>query len=494
MSSKQSIIVIGAGYGGMSAAARLAHAGYAVTVFEKNDQPGGRASVLKQDGFTFDLGPSWYMMPELFDDLFTSCGRSRDDYYSLTRLDPSYRVFFEQDQSVSDVSADIDAVITLFESWESGAGVRFKQYLADVETMYEVGVGRFIDRPFLSIKDLLDPAVLSIVWRSGVFRSYAQHIRSTFSSQKIQQILEFPTVFLGGIPQTIPALYTLISHADFGKKIWYPDGGFGAVSRGFEQLCKDCGVQFVYGVPVERVLVENDKAVGVFAGGEELRADIVVANADYQFVETMLLPKDHQTYRPNFWKTKAMSPSVLLWFLGIDVPLPALQHHNFFFNDTYDTHLRSIYAEEQNDQWLQRPQLYVSCPSVTDSAVAPKGMSNLFVLVPVSPGFVSDNEITETLFDYVVETLSRRLDLDLRSHIVTMHHMNVQHLQDRYNAYKGNAFGLGHTLRQSFLFRPKNKSKKLQNLYYTGHYTNPGTGTPLAVVSGKIVYDLIRNG
>ncbi len=482
------VIIIGAGYAGLSAAALLAKSGYTVTILEKNDQPGGRAIVFKKDGYHFDLGPSWYMMPDVFENFFEEMGENISDYYQLKKLDPGYRIFHDSDNSITDIPEDIEGVYKLFEKIEPGSTPKFKAYLAKVKRKYELGINSFIRKPYSSWRELINWETISQSLSMDLHKSFAAVVRKNFKNSKIRQILEYPSVFLGGSPKNIWALFNVISHADFGLKIWYPMGGFGEVSKALETICLKNGVVIKYSEPAMKIEVEQGKVKKVITSKAEYEADIVCACCDYEYTEVNLLEKQYQSIKEETWDKKVMSPSCLLIYLGIDQQIPNLQHHNYFFNDQWDEHIDSIY---NNPQWPTNPQFYVHCPSKSDPSVAPHGKEVLFILMPVAAGIEDYPAIREKYFERLVSKIEEKTNCKFKENIEIKKIWGPNNLKTTYNAYKGNAFGLALTFKQSLVFRPTMKSKKVKNLYYGGHYTNPGTGTPLAIISGQILKDLI---
>lgn len=482
------VIVIGAGFAGLSTAALLAKEGFDVTILEKNSQPGGRTCVLKKDGFVFDLGPSWYMMPDVFEKFFEEMGEKVEDYYKLIKLDPSYRIFFDQDESIVDLPSDTKKVYELFEKLEPRSSPNLKKYLERVKLKYELGVNKFIRKPYLKWYELINKDTLRYGLSMDLNKSYAQVVRKKFKNQKIQQILEYPSVFLGGSPKNIWALFNVISHADFGLKIWYPIGGFGEVSKALEKICLKNGVKIKYNEQVDKLEVQARKVTHAKTAKDTYEADIFCGCADYQFIESKLLDKTYQSITNEQWEKKTMSPSCLLIYLGVGKKIENLKHHNYFFNEHWDEHMNSIYKDKS---WPKNPQFYVSCPSKTDPTVAPEGKENIFILMPIAPGIKDDIQIREKYFNQLIEKIENKTRTKFKDKIEFRKIWGINDLKNEYNSFKGNAFGLALTLNQSLIFRPKMKSAKLDNFYYGGHYTNPGTGTPLAIISGQILKDLI---
>lgn len=479
--------IIGAGLGGLSAASLLAKDGYDVTIYEKNSIPGGRAIVHEEKGFRFDMGPSWYLMPDAFDLFFAEFGKKTSDYYKLIKLDPSYKVFFSSSESIT-VRPNIEHMAEIFDAMEKGAGTVFKNHMRDMKYKYELGVPKYILKDYSSLSDLFDIGVLPNLFKLELLETYHHSIAKKFKDSRIQKILEFMVVFLGGSPYKVPGLYNLINWADFGLHVYYPEKGFFEVSKGFEKLAKEQGAKVQYQSSVSQVVVKNGLATGLIVNGVHVDTDIVIANTDYPFVEQSLLDRKYQTYSDGFWRKAELAPSGICILLGIRGRVSNLEHHTLVFNDQWEKHFRSI---EQSKEPI-RPQYYVSTPSKTDPSVAPEGAENIFILIPVSTGLKDTPDMRQRLYDYVLSDLEQKTGYSIRNNIMYKHIYGLQDFTHMYNAYKGNAFGLGHTLKHSLLFRPKNVSQKVRNLYFTGQFTNPGTGTPLVVLSGLVVRNLIR--
>lgn len=481
------VVVIGAGFGGLSAASMLTKQGYEVHVYEKNSNPGGRTNVYHADGFKFDMGPSWYLMPDAFETFFKQFDKSPSDYYQLIKLDPAYKVYFSDNESIL-VKPDIDYMADEFEKLEKGAGVKFKKHMHKMKKKYELAVPRFLLKDYSNPTELLDMEIFKHALSLELTNSYHNSIAKSFKSPKIQKILEFMAVFLGGSPYKLPGLYNLINWADFGLNVYYPQGGFFEVSKGLEKLAKELGVMLHYNKPVSEIVVENGKTKGIVAGGEMIEADLVVANADYQFVEEKLLKEEFRQYASSYWEKADMSPSGVCIFLGLNKTIPNLTHHTMVFSEGWENHFESIEKGKMPDS----PQYYISTPSKTDESVAPEGKENIFILVPISPYLTDNEENREKIFDYVMEDIKKKIGVDIRKHILHKRIFAQNDFINEYNAYKGNAFGLGHTLKHSITFRPPNKHKKVKGLYFVGQYTNPGTGTPLVLLSGILVSQLVQ--
>ncbi|MBN1281194.1 MAG: phytoene desaturase, partial [Candidatus Thermoplasmatota archaeon] len=379
---KENTIVIGAGFGGMAAAALLAKDGHHVTVLEKNDQPGGRAIVYKEKGFVFDMGPSWYLMPDVFEKFFAEFGKKPQDYYRLVRLNPAYRVFFSKDEIV-DISPDLEANLQLFERYQPGGREQLKKYLAAAEYQYDIAMNEFIYKEYRHLWNFLSFNLLINGSKLHLFKSLDDYAKRYITDAKMRKILEYTMVFLGGTPFDTPALYSLMSHVDFNLGVWYPDGGFGKLAEGFQRLAREQGVEFQFNCDVKKIQVKDRKVTGVVTPKGTIDADTVIANADYPYVETHLLDTEHQTYPEQYWAKKAIAPSALLMYLGVEGKIQHFAHHNLYFAEQWEDHFRTIF---HNPRWPADPSYYVSCPSKTDSSVAPADKENLFVLVPVAAG------------------------------------------------------------------------------------------------------------
>jgi phytoene desaturase len=482
-------IVIGSGFAGLSAAASLAKKGYAVTVVEKNETPGGRARVFRQDGFTFDMGPSWYWMPEIFEEWFARFGQNVNDHYDLKRLDPSYQVVFGKNE-VWPIPASMEALIDLFERTETGAGKRLVKFLTEAKLKYDLGMADLVRGPALSWGEYVNTRVIKGMLSSTVFRSLRAHVADSFKDPRLQMLLEFPVLFLGAPPERTPALYSLMNHADMTLGTWYPMGGMGLIINGMMKVARDQGVQFHFGTSVERILVENERAAGVLTGGGRMEADVVVAAADYHHVESQLLAADQRNYEEPYWKGRVMAPSSLLFYWGFDRRLDGLEHHNLFFDRSLDQHTKEIYREPQ---WPSDPLLYVCAPSLTDTSVAPADHENVFALIPIAAGLEDTPELRAHYHKLVMERLSERCGTDLSTHLVVDRSYCINDFKADYNAFRGNAYGLANTLRQTAVLKPSMKNRRVKGLYYTGQLTVPGPGVPPSLISGLVVADLIEN-
>ncbi|MCA9382754.1 phytoene desaturase [Candidatus Dojkabacteria bacterium] len=485
---KQKVVIIGAGIAALSASALLANKGYEVEIYEKNDQPGGKARVFSDNGFTFDMGPSWYMMPEVFDDFFELLGKNREDYYKLERLDPSYKVFFSKDEQV-DIPDSLDEQAELFESYEQGAGKKLKEFAAISKEKYDIALSEFIYKPYNSFTELLNLKLLKNVFKLNVFGNYHKEVTKYFQNEKLLKLIEWEITFIGCSPYNAPGMYSLINHAGIEGGIWYPDGGMTSVIQGFYKLAKEQGVKFFFNHPAQKIITKDDKATGIkLEDGTEINADIVISNADYAFTEQVLLSSKNTNISDKNWQKMVMSPSTLLFFLGVNKEIPGLKHHNYFFDTQWQQHFIDVYDKPK---WPDDPMMYICNPSKTDSNVAPNGSENLFVLIPIAPGLEDTEEIREKYFEYVINKLELYTGEEIKKNIVVKRSYAVKDFEKDYNAYKGNAFGIANTLFQTAIFRPGIKNKKINNLFYAGSGTNPGVGLPTSLISGQIVAEII---
>jgi len=485
----ESVVVIGGGFGGLSTACYLADAGADVTLLEKNEQLGGRASRLEVDGFQFDMGPSWYLMPDVFERFFGHFGRSPDEFYELERLDPHYRVFWKDGDQV-DVLPDRDANREIFESYEPGAGEAFDAYLEESKRTYEIGMEHFVyeDRPRL--RDYVDTDVMRYSWGLSLLGKMQGHVEDYFDHPKLQQLMQYTLVFLGGSPTNTPALYNLMSHVDYNMGVYYPDGGIGAVVDGIVELAEELGVEFVTDAEVTGI----EGRYGAFAvdtvGGERYLADRVVSDADYAHTEQELLPEHKRQYTEEYWESRTYAPSAFLLYLGVEGDVPNLEHHTLVLPTDWDEHFAQIFDDPE---WPDDPAYYLCVPSKTDDSVAPEGHSNLFALVPIAPGLADTPEIRNRYRDLVIDDIADNTGTDLRGRIVVEETFSVDDFADRYNSYAGSALGLAHTLTQTSLLRPPHTSDAVDGLYFTGSTTTPGIGVPMCLISGGLTAEAMAD-
>lgn len=485
--NNKKLIIIGSGFSGLSAACCMARQGWHVTVLEKHATPGGRARQLKDAGFTFDMGPSWYWMPEVFENFFSCFNKKISDYYTLKRLDPSYRIYFEDD--AIDVPADYEELKMLFEKIEPGSSNELDKFLKEAEYKYKVGMEKLVFRPGNSFSEFADADLIKGVFRLDVFTSVKKHISKYFSSRKLQQMLEFPVLFLGALPEKIPALYSLMNYADIKGGTWFPEGGMYSLVDAMYQLAIDLGVHFSFNTNVKSVIIKNNMASGVEAeinqSKEFIEADAVISSADYHHTENNLLPDAFRNYSENWWDKKQMAPGCILYYVGISKKLKNVLHHSLFFDTSFEQHGKEIYDTKQ---WPSNPLFYVSATSVTDESLAPPGCENLFFLIPAAAGLTGDTEeLREKYFTMIAERFEQRTGEKIRDHIIYKKSYAHKDFVYDYNAYKGNAYGLANTLMQTANFKPALRNKKAGNVFYTGQLTVPGPGVPPAIISGQVV-------
>lgn len=486
----QKVVVVGAGFAGLSAASFLAKFGWDVTVVEKHDQPGGRARHFKTDGFTFDMGPSWYWMPDVFDRYFASFGSLTSDFYDLIRLNPSYRIYWEQGEM--DVPADYNSLKSAFESLEPGAGQKLDAFMEEAAYKYKVGINKLVFKPGQSILEFLDAELIAGLFKLDVFNDIKAHIGKYFKHPQIRQMMEFPVLFLGALPENTPALYSLMNYADVKLGTWFPKGGMYKIVEGMHKLAVQQGVKFHFNTTITGIDVVGGNARGVkTADGMYYQADVVVGAADYHFMETQLLEPQYRSYSNAYWEKRVMAPGCLIYYVGVNTKIPGLQHHSLFFDVPFGRHAAEIYTDPQ---WPTDPLFYLSATSVTDPSQAPEGCENLFFLIPVAAGLNGDDDkIRDHYFDILCERLLERSGMDIRKHIVYKRAYAYSDFVNDYNAFKGNAYGLANTLMQTAILKPSCRSKKVSNLYYTGQLTVPGPGVPPSLISGEVVAKLINS-
>lgn len=485
------VVVIGAGFAGLSAATHMARAGWEVHVLEKHATAGGRARQLKRNGFVFDMGPSWYWMPDVFERYFNLFGKQVSDYYALQRLDPSYRIYYKEE--AIDIPASLDELKKLFDRIEPGAAKQLDRFLAEASYKYKTGMQKLVFKPGLSLTEFADWDVIRGVFRLDVFTSMKKHIGKFFRDHRLQQILEFPVLFLGALPEDTPALYSLMNWADMAGGTWYPQGGMYSIVKAMVELAAEQGVQFhfnenVYQVAVNKRLATTVMSESVASGKQkfnEYPADVVIGGADYHFIETALLPQKHRSYSAAYWNKRVMAPSCLLYYVGLNKRLAGLQHHSLFFDVPFEQHAHEIY---KTPQWPAEPLFYVGAPSVTDPSVAPAGCENLFFLIPVAAGLQGDDEaLKENYFNKIVARMEKHTGQSIKDAILYKHSFSGRDFVYEYNSFKGNAYGLANTLSQTAMLKPACRSKKLDNLFYTGQLTVPGPGVPPSLISGEVV-------
>ncbi len=486
--SEKKAIVIGSGFAGLSAACFLAKSGFRVTVLEKNEGPGGRARKFEAEGFSFDMGPSWYWMPDVFERFFQQFGKKVSDYYELSRLDPSYRVYWQE--GFDDIPADLSALKALFERYEPGAAGRLDQFLKEAAYKYEVGMKKLVYQPSLSVGEYMDAGLMKGILQMDVFQSMKKHIRKYFSHPHLCQLLEFPILFLGALPRNTPALYSLMNYADIVGGTWFPKGGMYEIVKAMHQLAEELGVRFHFNEEGSGFQFDKDRITTVKTNKDNYSGDVVISTADYHFTETRLLPEAKRQYSEKYWNKRAMAPSSLLFYVGVNRKLEDIPHHSLFFDVDFEQHAAEIYSDPV---WPSDPLFYLCVTSSTDPTMAPEGCENLFFLIPLAAGIDGDTEaLRERYFERLLERLKQHSGVDLKDHILFKRSYCLKDFQEDYHAFKGNAYGLANTLTQTAFLKPRCKSTKVSNLYYAGQLTVPGPGVPPSLISGELVADLIK--
>ncbi len=484
--SKQ-VTIIGSGFSGLSAACYLAREGFGVTVLEKHDRVGGRARQFEAQGFAFDMGPSWYWMPDIFESFFADFGKKVSDYYELERLSPSYRVFYPD--GPVDIPSDMNELYALFERMEKGSAEKLRQFLKEAEYKYEVGMHDLVYRPGISIMEFMDARFLKGLFKLDVLTSMSKHIRRFFSNPRLIQLLEFPVLFLGALPQNTPALYSLMNYADMVGGTWYPKGGMVKIVEAMHQLAMELGVKFIFNADVSKISVENKKATVLKTDIDHNGFDALVSSADYRHTDKVLLDPAYSNYSDSYWESRKMAPSSLIFYLGVNKKIDGLLHHNLFFDEDFDAHAKEIYS---TPQWPAKPLFYVSCPSKTDPLTAPEGKENLFILIPIAPNLEDDKATNDHYFDLVIKRIERFTGVPFKEEVIYRRDFATRDFITEYNSFKGNAYGLANTLSQTAILKPALKNKNVKNLFYTGQLTVPGPGVPPSLISGKLVAEQVK--
>lgn len=477
------VTVVGAGFAGLSAACYLAREGYQVRILEKNPGLGGRARTFHAEGFQFDMGPSWYWMPEVFEQFFNDFGSSAAEHYELVRLDPSYEIYFSKEDQI-EVPASTEELFALFERLEPGSSANLQKFLDEAEYKYRVGLGEFVQKPGHSVMDFADIRVMKAALKLQMLTDMASYVRKLFKHPQLIQLLEFPVLFLGATPGNTPALYSLMNYADLKLGTWYPLGGMHKIIEGMVKVATDLGVEILPGTPVQRVVTKQGQVKKVVSeDGREFATDVLVCGADYHHFEQQVLDPADRVYSKKYWDKRVMAPSSLLFYVGLDRKIPNLHHHTLFFDADFNRHAHEIYTDPA---WPEDPLFYVCAPSVTDPSVAPEGQENLFFLLPLAADLDDTDARREHYWNLMCERFEQRTGVDIRPHVVYRRGFAHKEFLADYNAFKGNAYGLANTLTQTAFLKPKLRSKKLSNLWYTGQLTTPGPGMPPSIISGEV--------
>jgi phytoene desaturase len=480
----KNIFIIGSGFSSISASTYLAKKGYKVTVFEKNSTVGGRARQFKKEGFTFDIGPSWYWMPDVFESYFNDFGKKVKDYYKLDKLNPAYEVYFNTLDSVK-IGDSLEKICKEFDRIEPGSGSILKKFMRKTEKHYEIAVKDMVYKPGISPLELVNSK--TIVRLKYFLTNIKKEVERYFKNEKLSQILQFPVLFLGAKPSNTPAFYNFMNYADFGLGTWHPEKGMYSVIKGMKKLAEEFGVLFETNQNVEKIIVNKNCAIGIIVNGEEKYCDVIISGADYHHTETLLEEK-FKSYNESYWQRKTFAPSSLLFFVGLNKKIERVSHHTLFFDCDFDLHATEIY---DNPKWPSKPLFYGNFPSITDSSMAPNGKEACFFLIPIAPGIADSKKTREKYFEIIIDRLEKLTNQSIKDFVLFKESFCVNDFEKEYNSYKGNAYGLANTLKQTAFLRPKMISKKVKNLYFTGQLTVPGPGVPPSIISGKIVSDLI---
>ncbi len=477
------VIVIGSGFSSLSASCYLAKAGFEVTVYEKNDTLGGRARQFKKDGFTFDIGPSWYWMPDIFDKFFADFSKQTSDYYQLDKLDPAYKIFFDDDTIT--IEDTLDKICVEFERIEKGSSKHLRKFIASAQENYSIAIDKVVLRPGISPFELITKETVFKV--DQFFKTISTEVRRKFKNPKLVSTLEFPVLFLGAKPSNTPSFYNFMNFADFGLGTWHPKGGMYEIIKAMQALAKELGVKFQTNAPIEKIVVEKGKAIGVMVNDLLEKANVVLSGADYHHSET-LLDQQYRQYTEAYWSKKTFAPSSLLFYVGFNKRLNNIEHHNLFFDTDFEQHAEEIY---DTPKWPSSPLFYANFPSVTDASMSPDGCETGFFLIPIAPGLEDTPELRNQYFDLIMTRFQLRTRQEIENNVIFKESFCVNDFIEKYNSYKGNAYGMANTLLQTAFLRPKLKSKKVKNLFFTGQLTVPGPGVPPALISGKLVSELI---
>ncbi len=475
----KNISVIGAGISGLAASAILAGEGHNVTVFEKNGQPGGRLRTFSERGFSFDMGPSWYWMPDVFERFYNLFGNTAPDFYHLKKLEPSFRIYFDNEHL--DVPSTLEEIIALFGHIEPGADDKLRNFLKDAESKYVIGMKELVYMPAYSVSEYIKPEMISAFTKLSLFTSMGSYISKSFKDVRLRAILEFPVLFLGGLPSNTPALYSMMNHAQLTLGTWYPKGGMSKITESLVKIANDRGVKIRLNDSIREIRTSKRKVNTLVTDTHEIDTDLVIGSSDYAHTEQLLEP-GNRNYSDKYWNTKVFAPSCMIYYVGVSKKLDHLVHHNLFFDADFRKHSMEIY---KHPAWPTDPQFYVCCPSKTDDTVSPEGMENLFILIPVAPGLQDDPAISEQYFEMIIDRIEKRTG-KFRDSIVVKRSYSVSDFRNDYNAYKGNAYGLANTLMQTAFMKPCMRNKKVDNLFYCGHLTVPGPGLPPSLISGEI--------
>ena len=483
------IAIIGGGFSGLSAACFMAKHGHEVTLFEKNKSLGGRSRCFSEEGFMFDMGPSWYWMPDIFENFFSQFAKVPGNYYKLVQLDPGFQVIYGKDD-VLKVPARLDDIYETFENIEKGSAQKLKQFLAEGAFKYKVGMQHLVYKPSLSWLEFANKEVITGAVKLHIFQSVSDYVRKFFKDERLVMLMEFPVLFLGAMAKQIPALYSLMNYAALSLGTWYPVGGMAEIPKAMEALAKSYGVRFMNGCEISKINISTKKAVSISSNLGEFKTDGVIATGDYHHTEQHLLDEQYRNYDEAYWDKRTLAPSCLIFYIGVNKKIKKLIHHNLFFDASFEKHAKDIYSKPM---WPDDPLFYACCPSKTDMSVAPEGMENLFLLMPIAPGLEDSEAMREKYFGMIIKRLEGFCGEDIMHEIIYKKSYCINDFVTDYHAYKGNAYGLANTLRQTAVLKPTIRNKKINNLFYAGQLTVPGPGVPPALISGQVAAGQLLN-
>ncbi len=481
---KKTINIIGSGFSSLAASCYLANAGYKVTIFEKNKTIGGRARQLKKDGFVFDIGPTWYWMPDVFERFFSDFKRKPSDYYILEKLNPAYSVYYGKDDFIT-IEDTLEKIVKAFEKEEPGSSIKLNKFIKDAKDNYDVAIKDLVYNPGVSPFELITPTTIKKI--NQFFSTIKRDVRKEFKNERLIKILEFPVLFLGAKPSDTPSFYSFMNYADFGLGTFHPKKGMYQVILAMENLAKELGVNIKTESSIDNIIVENREAKGVISNGKTYFSDVVVSGADYHHTET-LLEKPYRQYSEKYWDKKTFAPSSLLFYVGFNKKLKNVNHHTLFFDVDFEAHAHEIY---DSPKWPENPLFYASFPSKTDSSSAPEGKEAGIFLIPLAPGLEDTQDLRDMYFEKIISRFENLTSQNVKNDIIFKESFCINDFINDYNSYKGNAYGMANTLLQTAFLRPKLKSKKVKNLFFTGQLTVPGPGVPPSLISGKLVASLI---
>lgn len=486
--SERSAIVVGAGVGGLTAAMKLAHAGWAVDLYEKQAVPGGRCGRVEVDGFTFDLGPTILLMPFVLERTFASVGRKLADYLELTRCDPNYRVTY-RDGSTLTLTSDLTRMREELERLEPGSFPRYLEFLAKGQVRHDVSMERFVSKHFASVAQFLAPSNVPDILRVGAHQKLFSQVAKVFRDPRLQQAMSFQTMYLGVSPYEAPAVFSLLPYTELAVGVWYPKRGMGEIPRALERVCREENARLHYRAPIRRVLVEDGRAVGVeLESGEVKRADVVVVNADYPYALPQLVDAT-EAARQKLERRRYTSSGYML-YLGTRRRYDELLHHNVFFGHDFAGSFDDIFEKKRVPE---DPSFYVNAPAHTDPTMAPEGKDALYVLVPVphqAPGVdwaVEGPKVRAKVFARLAELGMTELERDVEVERV----VTPDDWASSINLARGAAFGLAQNMFQIGPFRPKVWDERVKNLFYCGASTQPGTGVPTVMISADLAVQAV---